>query len=151
MVDPIEVDDDMYELGLVPLCAGWIGREGKRRRCGIETVEAGVNCIAHGGDQLVTMRSVNKQRKILEDVLLPQATARVMQIVSDPEAKDTDVIRVWSTIMDRVGLAAMQNVNLQADVNVAAPMEILRAMLMGSPTQAIEGAVVDAEVLELEL
>lgn len=149
MVDPLLVHDDLYELGLVPLCAGWIGREGKRRRCGVETIGPGVFCGAHGGDQLSIMRTVQRQRKLLEDVLLPQATRRVLEILGDDEAKDTDVVRIWSTIMDRVGLAAMQNINLQGEVAVAAPLEILRSMLMGreEPRQ-IEETVVEGEIIE---
>lgn len=143
MIDPLSVSDDMYELGLVALCSGWIGKEGKRRRCGVETIGPGVYCTAHGGDQLALMRSITKQRKILEDVLLPQATSRIMEILADPEAKDTDVVRIWSTVMDRVGLAATQNIALQAEVSVAAPLEILRSMLMPAPAMdAIEGEVV---------
>lgn len=149
LMDPLTVSDEMYELGLVALCSGWIGREGKRRRCGLESAKVGANCKAHGGDQLAAQRMVQKQRQIIEDSLLPMATARVLEILADPEAKDVDVIRIWSTIMDRVGLAAMQNISLQADVQVTAPLDILRAMLSNPVQQAIEdGSVVDGEIVE---
>lgn len=156
MLDPITVADDMFELGLVALCPAWIGREAKRRRCGLEVVSPGAFCTGHGGDQLSVQRTVVRQRKYLEDELLPIATQRILGILTDTDedgnytAKDTDVVRIWSTIMDRVGLAAMQNVNLQSEVSVAAPLEILRSMLMGQ--RAIEsespGEVVDGEVVE---
>lgn len=149
MIDPITVPDDMYELGLVPLCPGWIGRsENKRRRCGLETIGNGVYCAAHGGDQLGMLRTVQKQRKILEEELLPKATERILRILVNPEAKDSDVIRVWATIMDRVGLAAMQSLTVEVGVQSVAPIDMLRELLMGRVIEGDSGG--SSEVLMIE-
>jgi hypothetical protein len=52
-----------------------------------------------------------------------------MRILRDADSKDSDIIKIWQTTMDRVGLAAVSGLIVEGNVTVDAPMDILRRML----------------------
>lgn len=140
MTDPMAIPDEMYELGLVPNCSGWIGKENKRRRCGIQVAAIGLNCNAHGGSVMLQQNSVLRVRKRLEDEILPQVTAKILRILNDEDTRDENIIKIWQTTMDRVGLAAASALTLEGNITMDAPLDILRRMLADN--------VVDGEVVE---
>lgn len=83
----------------------------------------------------------------MEDVILPKASERIVQILDNDEAKDQDVIKIWQTTMDRIGLAAVQGLMVEGTLNVEAPMDILRRMLTPAPALELDD-VVDAVVVD---
>ena len=113
----------------------------------------GGSCSRHSAEMEIVKQAklerraavmVEKQR--LEEEILPKATERVMGILDNDEAKDADVIKIWQTTMDRIGLAAVQGIVVEGEIKVDAPIEILRRMLQTAP-QAIED-VVEGELVE---
>lgn len=144
------VAEELYELGLVKLCSQPEYIDGHRFRCGRPTAEYGGLCGAHGGTALIKQRAVLDRektsariRKRLEDEILPVATARVMEALADGETKISDIVRIWATTMDRVGIPAVSGVALDAKLEVSAPLDILRQML----GQVEDSDVVDGEVV----
>lgn len=147
----MSIDDDMKEIGLGQTCghlvptqvAGQIFRD----PCPTPVIEPGMRCMKHGGGEIVKQekaaleRTVIAQRKRLEEEVLPKATERILAILNNEEAKDADIINVWKTVMDRIGLASVQGIVVEGAIQVEAPLDVLRKMLQGE-------TVVDGEVVE---
>lgn len=152
------MDDTMIELGLAKTCGhmemvqesnGQVFRE----FCGKPVAEFGGFCAPHGGNALIKQRReiakekvVLAQKRHLEEEVLPKATKRVMAILENPDSKDADVIKVWQTTMDRIGLGAVTGILLDGDIKIDAPLDILRRMLtanMGTAEEIVEGEVVE--------
>lgn len=150
---------ELIELGLVKRCGHVIVSEMRgqlfRDFCGAKTLEYGGKCFKHDEnhdlvkqERVAKERTVLAQRKYIEDELFPKLTKRIEEIIDNAEAKDADVIKIWQTTMDRIGLAAVQGLVIEGSMKVDAPLDILRAMLR--PTMSIDGLddIVDAEVVE---
>lgn len=149
----MSIDDDMEAIGLGQTCgeivpvqvAGQIFRE----PCTTPVISAGMKCMKHGGMELVKQekaeleRVVIAQRKRLEEEVLPKATKRILDILNDEEAKDADVVNIWKTVMDRVGLASVQGLVVEGAIHVEAPLDILRSMLRGEPMEVTDAVIVD--------
>jgi hypothetical protein len=140
----------MEDIGLGQTCgvlvptqvAGQIFRD----PCPTPVIREGMPCMKHGGAEIVKQekadldRTVIAQRKKLEEEVLPKATKRILDILNNEEAKDADVINIWKTVMDRIGLASVQGIVVEGAIQIEAPLDTLRKML--------QGEVVDGEVVE---
>jgi hypothetical protein len=147
---------EMIELGLVKACSHVIVSETAGRIfrdfCGAETIAFGGKCSKHDNtadlvkqEKAARERTVMIQRRYIEDELFPKLTKRIEEIIGSEEAKDADIIKIWQTTMDRIGLAAVQGLVVEGNVKVDAPLDILRAMLQ--PTTDLDD-VVDGEIVE---
>lgn len=152
--------NDLIELGLVKQCPHIVVTEIRgqliREPCGAETIQFGGLCSRHDNTaELVRQernakeRTVLRQRRYIEETLFPKLTERIEAIIDNDEAKDADVIKIWQTTMDRIGLAAVQGLVVEGTVKADAPLDILKAMLRPSSTAEIddEEDIVDAEVV----
>src|SRR3954454_16820526 len=149
----MSIDDDMEAIGLGQTCgeivpvqvAGQIFRE----PCEVPVISPGMKCMKHGGMELIKQekaeleRVVIAQRKRLEEEVLPKATKRILDILNDEEAKDADVVNIWKTVMDRVGLASVQGLVVEGAIQVEAPLDILRSMPRGEPMDITDAVIVD--------
>lgn len=146
---------ELIELGLVKQCSHVIVSEMRgqlfRDFCGAKTISYGGLCSKHDGtkdlvaqNRAASERTVMTQRRHIEDDLFPKLTKRIEEIIRNEEAKDADIIKIWQTTMDRIGLAAVQGLVIEGNLKVDAPLDILRAMLR----PATDPDVVDAEVIE---
>lgn len=146
---------EMIELGLVKRCSQVIVSEMRgqlfRDFCGAKTLTYGGLCAKHDNtkdlvkqEKAASERTVVAQRRYIEDTLFPELTKRIEEIINNEEAKDADIIKIWQTTMDRIGLAAVQGIVLEGNIKVDAPLDILRSMLRPSSSDDI----VDAEVLD---
>lgn len=153
------ISNDLIELGLAKACNHFTVEQeptGETYKvfCRRPTREFGGQCSRHSEEaELVKQAKLEKksivmqQKKRLEEEVLPKATERVMGILDNEDAKDADVIKVWQTTMDRIGLAAVQGVMVDGEIRVDAPLDILRRML--TPARTLdELEVIDAEVVE---
>jgi hypothetical protein len=150
----MSIDEDLQELGLSKTCGHLVVTQinGQlfKDPCDTPVVEYGGKCTKHGGLELVKQqkalhqKTVLAQRQKLEEEVLPKATQRILDILNNEEAKDADVINIWKTVMDRIGLAAVQGVVVEGNIQIEAPLDILRRMLAGQPE------IVDAEIVEEE-
>jgi len=147
-------DTALIELGLAKACDHVVVSEirGKifKDFCGAETIVFGGKCSKHDNtaelikqEKLAKERTVVQQRRIIEDELFPKITERIRQIVEDPDSRNADIIKIWMTAMDRIGLAAVQGLVVEGNVHVDAPLDILRAML-----RPVEPDVLEAELVE---
>lgn len=149
----VSIREDMEDIGLGNICGEIVATQVSgqifREPCTTPVVSPGGRCTRHGGLELVKQekaeleRTVIAQRKKIEEELLPKATARILEILNNEEAKDADVINVWKTIMDRIGLAAVQGIVVEGSVQIEAPLDILRKMLQGETPDIVEGHVVE--------
>lgn len=146
---------ELIELGLVKKCGHILVGEMRgqlfKDYCAAPTLEFGGLCSKHdvtkdlvAQDKAARERTIITQRKYIEDELFPKLTKRIEKIINNNEAKDADVIKIWQTTMDRIGLAAVQGIVVEGNVTVTPPLEILRSMLR--PTA--DPDIVDAEVLD---
>lgn len=156
------MSSELIELGLTNLCCHFTVEQeptGETYKvfCRRPTRTLGGQCSRHSAEaELVKQAKIEKQavvlqqKALLEEKLLPKATDRVMDILDNDEAKDADVIKIWQTTMDRVGLAATQSLEVTGEVKVTTSLEILRGML--TPPATVEDLeITDGEVvLELE-
>lgn len=154
----MSVTSDMIELGLTKLCAHFQvesepSGETYKVFCRRPTTEIGGYCNRHSEeralvDQAKTVKKaaalVEKAR--LEEEILPKASKRIESILDNEDAKDADVIKIWQTTMDRIGLAAVQGIVVDGEVRVDAPMDILRRMLTPPPAMELDD-VVEAEIV----
>lgn len=148
---------DLIELGLVKECnhvviSNYRG-EVFKDFCGAETIRIGGMCSRHDNsaelikqEKIEREKTVLAQRRIIEDELFPKLTKRIMEIVDNEDARNADVIKIWMTTMDRIGLAAVQGLMIEGTMHIDAPVDILRAMLR----PVTDEPVLDAEVVELE-
>lgn len=156
------MSSELIELGLTKECPHFTVEqeptgETYKIYCKRPVREFGGFCSRHSAEaELVKQAKIAKQATVLvekakmEEEILPKASQRVMDILDNDEAKDADVIKIWQTTMDRVGLAATQSLEVTGEVKVTTSLEILRGMLT-PPTAAEELDIVDAEVVpELE-
>lgn len=145
---------EMIELGLVKKCGHVVVSEMRGQLfkdfCGAKTLTFGGLCSRHDDtkelvaqDKAAHERTIMVQRRYIEDVLFPQLTERIEAIIKDEEAKDADVIKIWQTTMDRIGLAAVQGIVLEGNLKIEAPLDILRGMLR----PATDDDIIEAEVI----
>lgn len=151
---------DLIELGLTKTCSyvevSQHGGQIFRDFCGTPTLVYGGKCSKHSQDlefarqaKAEVAKNAAIHRAMLEDEVLPLAHQRVMRILNDPDAKDADVIKIWQTTMDRVGLAAVSGLVVEGNVTVDAPLDILRRMLSANPS--VEKNADDMDVEEAEI
>lgn len=143
----MSVNEDMQDIGLCGhLVATQVNGQIFRDPCPTPVIVPGTQCTKHGGLEQVKQekaaleRTVLAQRKRLEEEVLPKATERVLAILNDEEAKDADVVNIWKTVMDRIGLASVQGILVEGSVQIEAPLDILRKML--------EGQIIDGEIVQ---
>jgi hypothetical protein len=153
----VTIHDDMVELGLAKTCSHVVITQERGRMykdyCPNEVLTPGGKCSRHDTSadlvKQAKIATAQRIRKELEEDLLPLATERVRNILAYGEdVKASDIIRIWATIMDRTGIPAVSGVNLQADVQVSAPLDVLRQML--GQVQGVEGGegdIVEGEVV----
>lgn len=151
--------NDLIDLGLAKTCAHFTVEseptgEAYKVYCPRPVREFGGSCSRHSAERaLVDQARVERkaaavlEKKHMEDVILPKASERIVQILDNDEAKDQDVIKIWQTTMDRIGLAAVQGLMVEGTLNVEAPMDILRRMLTPAPALELDD-VVDAVVVD---
>lgn len=149
--------NDLMELGLTKTCSHFTveqepSGETYKVFCRRPTLEFGGVCARHDPraelirqGKLESRKVVMEQKRKLEEEVLPKATERIEGILQNEEAKDADVIKIWQTTMDRVGLAATQHVQVEGEIKVEAPLDILRRMLT-APTVMLE-EITDAEIV----
>lgn len=154
----------LIDLGLAKTCSHFTvtqerSGEAYKEYCTNPVAEFGGFCSKHDPAAELVRRAkldskaaVMEQKRKLEDVILPKATQRIEAILEDvdeetglPRAKDADVIKIWQTTMDRVGLAAVQGIVVEGEIKVEAPLDILRRMLTAAPVSLEE--ITDAEVV----
>lgn len=146
---------ELIELGLVKQCGHVIVSEMRGQMfkdyCGAETIVFGGLCSRHDNtrelvqqEKAARERTVMVQRRYIEDELFPKLTTRIMEIIQDEEAKDADIIKIWQTTMDRIGLAAVQGLVVEGNVKVDAPLDILRAMLAVQEPEVLDAEVISA-------
>lgn len=146
---------ESIELGLVKRCGHVIMSEMRgqiiKDFCGAETIAFGGKCFKHDTtrdlvlqEKVAREKTVLVQRRYIEDELFPKLTKRIEDIINNEEAKDADVIKIWQTTMDRIGLAAVQGLVIEGNVKVDAPLDILRAMLqpVTAPADIVDGEIV---------
>lgn len=147
---------ELIELGLVKQCGQVIVSEMRGQMfkdfCGAETITFGGLCSRHDNtrelvqqEKAARERTIMTQRRYIEDELFPRLTKRIEEIIDSEEAKDADIIKIWQTTMDRIGLAAVQGLVIEGNVKVDAPLDILRAMLRSSADP--EPEVIEAEIV----
>lgn len=150
--------DELISLGLVKSCSAIVTVQERghmlKEFCASPTLEIGGLCSKHSPDaeltkqaEVAAKKGIALQRVKLEEEILPLATKRMMEILRNPDSRDADVIKIWQTTMDRIGLAAVSGIMLEGEIKVDAPIDILRRML-ATPLPALE-EFVDAEVVEL--
>lgn len=150
--------NDLVELGLVKTCSHFqvmqeTSGETYKVYCQRPVLAYGGSCSRHSADlELVKQANLERKKTVLvekqrlEEEILPKATQRILDILNNEDAKDADVIKIWQTTMDRIGLAAVQGLVIEGDIKVEAPLDILRRMLT-LPTPELE-EIHDAEVVE---
>lgn len=155
----MSIDTDLIELGLTRTCHHGrpvLEKTGEMYTvyCRKPVINFGDLCPKHSGDEdiarqdrLAKKRVAIMQREVLENEVLPKATARIMAILADEDSKDSDVIKIWTSVMDRVGLGSVQGLVLEGDLKIDAPLDILRRMLTPPPSDFRE--VLEAEVVEV--
>lgn len=151
------IQNELIELGLVKRCGHIVMSEMRGQMikdfCGAETLEFGGRCYKHDTTKDLILqakvaqeKTVMVQRRYIEDVLFPRLTKRIEEIINNEEAKDADVIKIWQTTMDRIGLAAVQGLVIEGNVKIDAPLDILRAMLQPTVVPG-DADIVDGEII----
>lgn len=148
--------NELIALGLVKKCChinvSQMSGQIYRDYCGTPTLAYGGMCSKHSPDTdmvkqartAVQKTALVQRQRILEEVL-PKATERMLKILDDDESKDADVIRIWMTSLDRVGLGTVSGLVVEGEIKVEAPLDILRAMLRGQSPDVIEGEIVEED------
>lgn len=156
--------NDLVDLGLTKTCSHFtvtqeVTGETYKVYCSRPVRAFGGACSRHDdAHELVKQANLERKKTVLvekqrlEEEILPKATQRILDILTrcDPDtgellAKDADIIKIWQTTMDRIGLAAVQGLVIEGDIKVEAPLDILRRMLT-APAPDLE-EIVDAEVV----
>lgn len=149
--------NDLIDLGLAKTCSHFqvmqeVTGETYKTYCPRPVLEFGGFCSRHSeAHELVKQANLERKKTVLvekqrlEEEILPKATQRILDILNNEEAKDADVIKIWQTTMDRIGLAAVQGLVVEGEIKVEAPLDILRRMLT-SPLPEIE-EIHEAEVV----
>lgn len=149
------VQSDLIELGLVKKCGHVVVSEMRgqlfRDFCGAKTLTFGGFCSRHDEtkelvqqEKAARERTIMTQRRYIEDNLFPRLTERIEAILDSEEAKDADIIKIWQTTMDRIGLAAVQGIVIEGNVKVDAPLDILRGMLASQEPEVLDAEIVSA-------
>lgn len=73
--------------------------KGSGDRCKRAPIPGGTVCNMHGGGSPSARRK--GQNNLME--MLDPANARIARIISNPNTKDTDLIRIWENLLDRLG------------------------------------------------
>ena len=153
------LNDTLMEMGLVKACSEITITEHEgtifRDYCGTPTLFYGGKCSKHS-ESLELARQAKAEvaknaaihRALLEDEILPKAHKRVMDILNNEDSKDADIIKIWQTTMDRVGLAAVTGLIVEGNVTVDAPLDILRRMLSQNQPTLEDMDTVDGEILD---
>jgi hypothetical protein len=149
--------DELIDLGLAKQCSHVLVSEMRgqifKDFCGSPTLEFGGKCYKHDTakdlvqqERVAHERTILAQKRYIEDILFPRLTKRIEEIINSDESKDADVIKIWQTTMDRIGLAAVQGLIIEGNMKVDAPLDILRAMLQ--PVTDMDPEVLEAELIE---
>jgi hypothetical protein len=149
--------NDLVDLGLAKTCSHFQvvqepSGETYKTYCPRPVLEFGGFCSRHDeAHELVKQANLERKKTVLvekqrlEEEILPKATQRILDILNNEEAKDADVIKIWQTTMDRIGLAAVQGLVVEGEIKVEAPLDILRRMLT-APVPEVE-EIHDAEIV----